>query len=574
MASRARWVALISYLVVQCAGLLIAVLILQVPRAALPREEISALAGAVGSSGGPEGAIAVPWPRPRITLSAPAGTFGAGELQELQLHLAAALTDEDAEIGVEAAPAENLSLDSCILSSGTADANRACLSALEDAATAVYASESLANSFHVLLVPVEGCSALLLSAGRGAVLRWAGKHLDAELAKALAAHLRETWLRRIHLEHVAALFEVAPAYVFSFFLVGDCQWRVAWHFQESLVTPFLQPFFERLGLLVDFEIDSQVVQCGSLSGPPDGAGHAVNAAGLRADFLSRAGEWPGDTATRGARWMPPLVRFVAFKHSGGLRVVDADNQEQRSFAVQGWGTVAITSENETSCQEAVEEETGSSNGTGNVKFLSACEAQQVASAWVSNLRSWLTLPPDAPVPGTGRGRATCDAAGGLALHAAKPRFDGLAEWELLRAARAFHTLFVRRAADTLENLLALVDSLPDVVVRAEIGEMAFEAAAAARRACTAAEEGNLEGALAAARRSLALALTASHDDTVVAQMYFSWEFKYAVYLPLGLPIIVPIVVALFRQLKQARKVRNLRKRPPQASMSEGAEHVR
>merc|ERR1712039_439172 len=90
------------------------------------------------------------------------------------------------------------------------------------------------------------------------------------------------------------------------------------------------------------------------------------------------------------------------------------------------------------------------------------------------------------------------------------------------------------------------------------GGMAFEAAAASRRAASLAGSGNLTGALAASRRALALALTVSHDDTIVAQMYFSWEFKYAVYLPLGLPIIVPIVVGFYRQARRANQHRKAR----------------
>ena len=31
--------------------------------------------------------------------------------------------------------------------------------------------------------------------------------------------------------------------------------------------------------------------------------------------MRRTGEWPPDALTRDARWLPPLVRFVAFKPS-------------------------------------------------------------------------------------------------------------------------------------------------------------------------------------------------------------------------------------------------------------------
>mmetsp|Transcript_56151 Transcript_56151/g.174062 ORF Transcript_56151/g.174062 Transcript_56151/m.174062 type:complete len:585 (-) Transcript_56151:13-1767(-) len=564
MASTARSAALLSYFLLQCLGIAISMLILQVQRAPLPREEIAALAEAAGIGSVEPGPAAVPWQRARISLSSLPGAFeGQAELQQLQQSLAAALAGEGAVVSVaEAPPAGLLGVQGCGDGAGAPDAARACLTSLEElVAAAAGTSDALpANEFDVLVVPAQDCSSLLLSTGRSAVLRWhrSGQLTSAEqLGHALAKRLRETWLRRAELGQVATLFEVAPAYIFSFFLVGDCSRRIAWDFEGGVLAPFLRRFLARLQRLVDFEIDSQVVQCGSLGGSEArGEGGTVDAAMLQADFLRRANEWPGDTLSRGARWLPPLVRFVAFKHSGNLRIVDSEGQQQRSFAVQGWGTVAVTSESDVVCQQSGKDLAGSSENR-TAQFLAHCEAQQVASAWVSNLRSWLKLPPDAPVPGAVEG-ASCSTDGSLALHAAKPRFDGITDWELLQVARSFHAHFIKRTAETLQNLLALVDSLPDVVVREEIGEMAFEAAAAARHAASAAEEGDLAGALAAGRRGLALALTASHDDTVVAQMYFSWEFKYAVYLPISLPILVPVTVAVVRNFKRERQLRKLK----------------
>merc|ERR1712187_121271 len=89
--------------------------------------------------------------------------------------------------------------------------------------------------------------------------------------------------------------------------------------------------------------------------------------------------------------------------------------------------------------------------------------------------------------------------------------------------------------------------------------MAFEAAAKTRHAIRTINSGDFEGALASARRGLALALTVSHDDTVVAEMYFSWGFKYAIYLPLVLPIAVPILVTIIRHFKRYRKLKALNK---------------
>ncbi|CAK0833265.1 unnamed protein product [Prorocentrum cordatum] len=168
----------------------------------------------------------------------------------------------------------------------------------------------------------------------------------------------------------------------------------------------------------------QVVTCSSLGGPVGSRLNVTRAKALQADFLRHAGEWPGDTLTRGASWLPPLVRLVAFSPASPLDIVDSEGQHQTSFAVQGWGVVAVATPavvegsprpGDPDCGEL-------SARAAEPGALGPCEAQRVASAWVSHLRSWLTLPPDAPVRNPAGDGADCQGSeGGLPLWAAKPR---------------------------------------------------------------------------------------------------------------------------------------------------------
>jgi len=351
---------------------------------------------------------------------------------------------------------------------------------------------------------------------------------SSDLAKSVAVHLKASWLRPA-LDAGVPLFEISPGYVFSFFLVGDCHTRVSWSF--NVLSPFLSRFLERLQLLFHIEMNSQVVQCGSLATSLEPAASqmpVIDASMLQADFMRRAGEWPADVLTRDARWLPPLVRLVAFKPSGTLLLEDEKGELQHSFAVQGFGAVAIAE-----CKN----ETGMGIESPKSRTLTQCEAEKVASCWISSLRSWLSLPSSTHIEGH------------VAFVVARPRFDGIADWELEILARAVHSEFVRRTAETLQSLLELVDSLPDVVVREDIGVTAYKAANKARTSIDAAARRDFILALAEARQALVLSLTAIHDDSVVSQLYFSWEFKYAVYLPISVPILVPIISSMIRLLQ-------------------------
>ncbi|CAE7616275.1 TMEM65 [Symbiodinium natans] len=79
--------------------------------------------------------------------------------------------------------------------------------------------------------------------------------------------------------------------------------------------------------------------------------------------------------------------------------------------------------------------------------------------------------------------------------------------------------------------------------------MAFKAASKLRTSINAAEQGDMFLSLVESRKALVLALTAIHDDSVVSQLYFSWEFKYAVYLPISMPILVPIITSTWRLMQ-------------------------
>mmetsp|Transcript_24926 Transcript_24926/g.83127 ORF Transcript_24926/g.83127 Transcript_24926/m.83127 type:complete len:571 (+) Transcript_24926:63-1775(+) len=566
MASPSRWASLLTYVAVLLFLGLISYFLLVVPRAPLPLEAIAALASAVGGEGESHGDA---WPASRIHVSAsPGASLSAGDVATFVKRLSGLLVAEGVEVVVADGPPSSLvDLSACV--DGHYGALEACLARQSDSD-----ASPLGNDFALLMAPAaEGQkSALLLDADRGAVLRWsvAGDlwSLDS-LAFATATRLKETWFRRASFENTTTLFEVAPAYVFSFFLVGDCQQRVAWDFRGGLLGPYLWRFLERLRLLVDVELDSQVVQCGSLGG----SGSVVDAATLQADFLRQSGEWPSDTVTRDSRWLPPLVRFVAFKPTKPVRVVDDERRPQRSFAVQGWGVVSLVgaggpAPEQGGCADSpCRGDADGESGVRRADVVSPCEAQQAASAWISSLRSWLTLPPDGPVAGSG------DQGGALPLRAARPSLDGIASWELLLVSRAVHRRFLRRTVETLENFAELVDSLPDVRVRAEIGAMVHEAAELAKRSAALASQGALPEALAAARRALQLALSASHDDTVVAEMYFSWEFRYAVYLPIGLPILMPVLVALLRQLFRAKDLRQAIRKASQAKKVDCADNA-
>jgi len=377
MASKLRLLALLYYLAIAALGLLVSLYISSVHRAPLPREEIERLADFTTlSRQSPK-----LWSKDVLEISADPSSFDAEVLKAFSTALSDALGGQTSvrvgKLRVEEAMA------SCLQAVSTTP----CLEALEGETLSTKTS-----MFELVLVKAES-DTLILGTGRSAFLWWNRERSVKDTAVTTARLLQESWFRQVSFDGGASLFEITPGYVFSFFLLGDCASRVSWDFFNTVLAPYLSRILRKLRILFDIQWNSQVVLCGSLGNSLEPSerqksGNVVDVSLLQADFMRRTGEWPPDALTSDARWLPPLVRFVAFKPTEPVRLVDEDGESQHSFAVQGFGAVAIAH-----CDTATGETSNSS--------LSDCEAQGVASGWISSVRSWLSLPADGTLPSGG-----------------------------------------------------------------------------------------------------------------------------------------------------------------------------
>ena len=57
------------------------------------------------------------------------------------------------------------------------------------------------------------------------------------------------------------------------------------------------------------------------------------------------------------------------------------------------------------------------------------------------------------------------------------------------------------------------------------------------------------------KQALLLALETMYDESMVSQLYFGIDFKAAVYLPILLPVIMPLL-GLLKQYVQYRKIKS------------------
>ncbi|KAF4678117.1 hypothetical protein FOL47_005396 [Perkinsus chesapeaki] len=296
-----------------------------------------------------------------------------------------------------------------------------------------------------------------------------------------------------------------PRQQLSFLLVSDVHnsARAHWDFLHSVYDAYMRPLIEsRLGLLLDLDVDSQVVHGARLPGRTPKSGGAIQDIRLRSTKQLR------ELLTEASR----LAAYLAPENT----TVSVGPAEKSSVAIPGWGVVAF--------------------------IPTADDYGFAAGMWHAHFRAWLGLEPTSP----------CDESSGWLC---SDPINGVTVPELFEIAREAVIYFRSATRSSLKQLRDLVDSLPQVAVSKEIAERASKASEWISVDLVEIEQ--MESALAVSRRSYEESTEVLYDDSISARSYFSQEFTLAVYLPIAAPLLIPILVNFFHELRLWRKSRGM-----------------
>ncbi|TPX66073.1 hypothetical protein SpCBS45565_g04715 [Spizellomyces sp. 'palustris'] len=303
---------------------------------------------------------------------------------------------------------------------------------------------------------------------------------------------------------------------------------VNWDIQEA-VKAYILPFFSQLSELSEFAIDSQVQNYAALpiqSQLMEKDGRTVHV--LRPEALPHfinSAEWNLASVVSSA---PPLnfVLYIPPQSQSPLFVVTFKNDvlETNAFLIPRWGGVVISNA----------EEIG-------VRHFSLDDLHPIMEVYVAQLRDLLgvkhirirnveTLLPNAQV--------TYETAPDA----------GITLWELDQLVRRRTVQNIVDAVTTLNSLATLITNLESMVVLDDIQSQVLYALDALRQARLALEANDFSLASQYAREAFVSSEAAFFDPTMVSMLYFPDEHKYAVYMPLFVPISVPVLIAVIREI--------------------------
>jgi len=304
---------------------------------------------------------------------------------------------------------------------------------------------------------------------------------------------------------------------------------------KGAVDAYLQPLVDELSPFAKLHVDSQVLYYVSLPTRPhfDAASgtHYLNPADLPHVVNPIEGKLVSHVTTL------PIIHFLVYvppsEHSP-LYLHDevGDRVPSNAFISARWGGMVVVN-------PPVDAE------NRNESSLVHIDMHPIFEVFLSQLRLLLhfdarpSLVPSMPD-----------------LEIADPVDAALARWELSAWLRRRGLENLATASATLKSLSDLLEKIQNMVINDEVGRDVEKALRACQKTAELMQAGSLSEAYKKSREALELSEKAFFDQSLLELLYFPDDQKFAIYMPLFLPIGLPVVGSLIAAFKWLKTLKN------------------
>ncbi|XP_037603704.1 GPI transamidase component PIG-S [Sebastes umbrosus] len=331
-------------------------------------------------------------------------------------------------------------------------------------------------------------------------------------------------------------FKSSPGYEITFSLLNPDPkaHRLNWDI-EGAVQTYIQPLLTKLAPVANFSIDSQILYYTMLGVNPrfDSSRSAYT---LNSDSLAHVINPVEARLGSNAASSNPVLNFLLYvpdAHHSPLYINDRKKQEVPSNAFHSprWGGIMVYNVNGFYGPEAV--------FPVDININMA----KVMGVFLAQLRLLLGVQSSTAPPGFLV--APCDST-------------GLADWELDRLLWSRSVENVATATTTITSLAQLLDQIGNIVINDNIAEQVSSAVTSLQLAVAELESGNLGFALQYSKEAILASERAFFDPSLLHLLYFPDDQKFAIYIPLFLPMCVPILLSMLKIVSDARQKRRER----------------
>ncbi|XP_011098455.1 GPI transamidase component PIG-S [Sesamum indicum] len=315
-------------------------------------------------------------------------------------------------------------------------------------------------------------------------------------------------------------------------------WTYDWEFQE-IDDNLLAPIIDALKPLADVRVESQVLYHtpkSSFSYWDDTLGSYIF---TRNDlpFFVNSNEWHLDTSVA-AGGRSKILHFVVYVPSATecpllLQLPNGAISKTNGFISPMWGSVVVW--NPSACLKDTEMEP-------HVRHkISPEDLKKIFEVFLGQLRQLFGLKSKGLLG---------DASGTLRLLTSEA---GFTEWELDVLSRQ-HTCFnLLQCATTLGSLSRLVQSLPRMIIKDEIGKQVKYSLESAKLALSNVSGGVYDASAVSSRQARSFAEDAFYHPSMMSVSYYSFEHCFAVYSPFFLPVSLHVLLAALRERKRYKQ---------------------
>ncbi|XP_054482139.1 GPI transamidase component PIG-S [Anoplopoma fimbria] len=328
-------------------------------------------------------------------------------------------------------------------------------------------------------------------------------------------------------------FKSSPGYEITFSLLNPDpkSHRLHWDI-EGAVHTYIQPLLTKLADVANFSIDSQNLYYAML-GVNARFDSSLRAFTLHSDSLAHVINPVEARLGSNAASSNPVLNFLLYvpdAHHSPLYIQDRKKQEVPSNAFHSprWGGIMVYNVDHFYGPEAV------------FPVDLNINMAKVMGVFLAQLRLLLgvqasTAPSDFLV-------APCGSS-------------GLADWELDRLMWSRSVENVATATTTITSLAQLLDQIGNIVINDNIAEQVSSAVTSLQLAVAELEAGNLRFALQYSKEAILASERAFFDPSLLHLLYFPDDQKFAIYIPLFLPMCVPILLSLLKIVSDVRQKR-------------------
>lgn len=226
----------------------------------------------------------------------------------------------------------------------------------------------------------------------------------------------------------------------------------------------------------------------------------------------------------------PSINFVLYIPSASIRPLHIYTSNAlilptNAFLVPRWGGVLISNPEVESQQH-----------------LTVSDLQPAMEVFIAQLRTLIGVKPLQELVQESRSK----------VHFASSPHSGITLWELDALVRknTYHNLV--KSATTLRSLATMVEEITNMVIEDKIQEQVLASLKDLGMTRQLISSGDYLGAVSCSKEALRLAERSFFDPHMLAMLYFPDDHKYAIYVPLYLPVSMPLVFAIINEVKRWR----------------------